>query len=193
MSDSLFPRNFSNQPLIPHFDPAMPPHKENTEHSPAKEKKEKKEKKGKKEKQDIPLHIQAACVRIKYEDGIEGIRELFGCNSPAVIQAIENSSPEMKLTLALALGLSVDLSNYEIRGNSEYKPWMSNPFLDPYTASELSKRLQAPADDRLVHIYGSGSQGVLILAAVINGMRESLRALSRMPVKLDAIDGLKKF
>jgi len=106
-------------------------------------------------------------MQINYAAGIENIRKLFGYNTDAVIQAIEKSPPEMRLTLAVGLGLPIDLSGYVVDSNDKNgKPWFSHPFSDEKTILRL-KGITHASEDSLVDIYERAPQEISVLISTI--------------------------
>ena len=110
-------------------------------------------------------HLWGASITIKYAEGIESIKSVFGETADTVIQVIEKAPPEMKVILALALGLQVDIGQYW-DGAEDYEPVTFSPFLDEDIITALSAKLSVDGN-KVIPIFDGAPPEVVTLAVAI--------------------------
>jgi len=111
-----------------------------------------------------PPHVRTSMIRLIYDDAAIARLELVYEDVDYVIDLIETSPPEIKLTLALALGINVDLSEYP---QDFYPPIrFETPFLNEINKNSISASLDCAEPEIAVSIYNTcpPEQALLALA-----------------------------
>lgn len=119
-----------------------------------------------------PPHIRASRIRLNYDEGtIARLGQLYD-DVDYVVDILETCPPEIKLTLAMLLGIQVDLSEYP----QDVHPMVrfALPFLNNKNTGLIGQALDCKEPDMAVNIYNScpPEQVLLALAAAflkING------------------------
>ena len=112
-----------------------------------------------------PPHIRASKIRLDYDDAtLDRIGKLYD-DVEYIVDVLETCPPEIKLTLAMLLGIRVDLRDYP----QEVHPMIrfETPFLTGKNNSLIERTLECSETEVAVSIYNAcpPEQALLALAA----------------------------
>lgn len=123
----------------------------------------------------LPPHMRSSKIFLDYdENAIARINQLYGGNTEYVIDEIEASPPECKLTWAIILGISVDLSEYPAEDSPRGRERFDTPFVTEQNAEIIAQVIRCEDDVSIVmHIYNACPPEQAALAIAAATMKQS--------------------
>ena len=118
----------------------------------------------------LPPHIRASKVRLTYNEEIITKLETLYDDVDYLAELLEVSPPEIKLTVAMALGIKVDLSEYSCE-----KPHLvrfATPFLHKQNSNRIRKALNCDEDDVAISLYNACPPEIALMALAVATLKE---------------------
>jgi hypothetical protein len=118
-----------------------------------------------------PPHIRASRIRLKYdEDTISRLGQLYD-DVEYVVDILETCPPEIKLTLAMLLGIQVDLREYPQAVHPMVR--FATPFLNDQNSGLISQALDCSESDVAVNIYNTCPPEQALLALAVATLKKT--------------------
>jgi len=115
----------------------------------------------------IPKHVRSSMIRIQYDDlAMDKIANVYGEMADFAIDTIERCPPEIKLTLALVLGLRVDFNDYRAYVR-EPAPRFPSPLLNETALDAFGQALGHNDVDVATQIYDACPPEQTLLAIAV--------------------------
>ena len=104
---------------------------------------------------------------------MEQLTHIFGEGIGSAIEALERSPAEVKISLAIALGLNVDLSGYRSYVPEPMRSRPPSPLLTEATSRALGQALRTNDMDLVLQIYEASPPEQILLAIAASALRNN--------------------
>ena len=119
----------------------------------------------------LPPHLRASKVRLSYNEEIITKLETLYDDVDYLAELLAVSPPEIKLTVAMALGIKVDLSEYSCENPHLVR--FTTPFLHEQNSTRIRKALNCDEDDVAISLYNACPPEIALLALAVATLKET--------------------
>jgi hypothetical protein len=113
----------------------------------------------------MPPHLRGT-VAIDYSTGFARLEQLFGSSASAFINVVERCPLEVKVTLAIALGLDIDFGGLpQLEGEQVVRH--SSPFISEQSLDLLANSLHGASAKDLMRVYQYAPDEQVALAIAV--------------------------